>query len=286
MAQIGNPPSDDAFHLDDEYQDLHLDDEDQAALVADNLVLPKLAGGKRKVSGALLTPPTSGTSASSSPSASVSYRPRAGTSGTFDLPIHFHSVAAVEWCGFNPGTAESIIHHYHNRPSKDNNPDSLHDYMDARILSADSRKQLSTDAAFERMGLSQRIRDAIMDPRFEEVRRTETVTCWARDTVRVNYKTLERLMSNLKIAATRSRAMKQQKKHVGSVFPQPAAAGQSSAATAPSHSATIQSTLEGLSQERSLPSTHVATVASGTCLKTFDILMTCCILHTYKVSIK
>ena len=37
MAQIGNTPSDDEFYLDDEYQDLHLDDEDQEALVANNL---------------------------------------------------------------------------------------------------------------------------------------------------------------------------------------------------------------------------------------------------------
>ena len=259
MAQIRNTPSDD---------ELHLDDEDQEALVADNLVLPKIAGGKRKVSGALLSPPTSGTSSSSSPTASVSYRPLAGIYGTFDLPIHFHSVASVEWCGFNSGTAQNIFHRYHNRPDKDNNPDSLYDYMDAHIRSADPGNQLSTDAAFGRMGLSQSIRNSIMNPRFEEVRGTETVTYWAQDTVRVNYKTLERLMSNLKVAASRSRAKKQKKKHVGTVFPQPAAAGQSSAATAPSHSATVQSTLEGLSQERSLPSAHVATVASGTYLET------------------
>ena len=104
--------------------------------------------------------------------------------------------------------------------------------------------------------------DGILSPSFREIFLTETVKYWARDTIQINWKTLIRLMTNLKAAATRSRAEKRKKKHVETVFSQQAESGQSSAATGPSHTAIVQSSIEGLDQQGLLPRSHVATVIS------------------------
>ena len=257
MTHLMSPP-----YEEDNY---NLDDEDEKALIDENLVTSQIAGGKRTISAAFLNPSSSDISSSGSlsSSASIRYHPSSSTKGTFALPTHLDSVAAIEHCGFTTQAAQEMFTRYHRRPDKENNPDSIFDYMRSQVLSADLYNQLSPSEALRRVGLGQETRDAIMDPNFYEVRMTETVTYWALNTISVNWKTLIRLMENLKAAATRSRARKKYKKqHVGNVFPPQA--DQPAAAPAPAYSATVQSTLvEGLSRQRTLPSAYVATVTTS-----------------------
>ncbi|KAL8828739.1 MAG: hypothetical protein Q9191_002411, partial [Dirinaria sp. TL-2023a] len=189
-----------------------LDEEDHKALVADSIILPKVAGGKRKVSAALLSsPPSSGASSTTSSSASsafVRYHPATVWGAKFDLPTDINSAAAVEFCGFNASTAQSIYTRWHGRPDKENNPDELIDYMKADCLGAGHYNQMPPAEALARMGLSEHVQRAILDEAHTQVRLTDTTTYWARDTLEVNWETLERLMQNLKAAATRSRASK------------------------------------------------------------------------------
>ena len=239
-----------------------LDFEDIQALQDDQLVLPQVAGGKRKVSAAFLTPPASDISSSSSSSAtstaSVRFRNIATASGTFDLPDRIESVAAVEWCGFAPNAAFELYSRYANRPDPQNNPDEVIDYMLADILSADRRNELSPAESMNRMGLSVMTQAAIMDPLHEDVRGTETITSWVLETISINWKTLLHLKSKLKAAAVRSRAKKKPKINVGAVFPPQ----QQQQAPSPSHTATVQSTLADLSMEHNLPRAHVAVVTA------------------------
>ena len=65
-------------------------------------------------------------------------------------------------------------------------------------------------------------------------------------------------MQNLKAAAIRSRAKKRAKVHVGSVFQGPSSQSTLEAA----QPATVQSSLEGISQAQCLPSAHVISVTA------------------------
>ena len=247
------------------YEEDDLTIEDDEALQADRIVLRQVAGGKRTVSAALLSTPPSGASlssaSSSSSTASVRFHIRSAADRTFDLPVYTISIAAVEFCGFTPQAAYDIYTRYVSRPDPDNNPDSLNDYMQSRISEADNANELSPSQAMNRMGLTQAVRDAIMDSTFAEVRKTQTITFWAHDTVEVNWKTLIRLKSDLKAAANRTRSRKRLKPHVESIFPlQSGSTQQTPTPQFPSHTATVQSTLEGLSFQRTLPMTYVSLV--------------------------
>ena len=204
--------------------------EETRALEEDYIFFPLTTPGKRKISGALLSPPAnqgSGSlSSSSSSSASVRYKSfNSSTNFTLDLPQSAVSVEALEFIGFTTQTADEIFARFTSRPNPDNNHDDLIDYVygHVRILTTEAYQHYATAQAIAQIGLTQQVQDAITDPRFSTILGTETLYFWVKDTLRINYLTLIQLQCRLKNHATRSLAKKKAKRpKIEDVF-QPAA---------------------------------------------------------------
>lgn len=168
MASVQSPP----FFEDD------LSAEDDEILSRERIVLQKAAGGKRTVNAALLSPPSSHNSIRSSSassvfsSASVRFQSSFSTDGAFVLPEHMISVAAIQFCGFTHDSAIAIYTRFLSRPDIENNPDDLLDYMQAEIQQADFLNVLDPQQAMDRMGLSKDTQLAILNPLYDEIRRT------------------------------------------------------------------------------------------------------------------
>jgi hypothetical protein len=208
---------------DEEYQ---LSPEETQALEEDLVFLSSnipSTSGRRKVSGALLTPPSSQGRASRSSSGSysspASVRFRSFNSSpdfTVDLPQSAYSVAALEFIGFTSETAADIFRNFVSRPNPDFNCYDLLDHAHGHtlILSTASYQHCPPAQAMTRIGLTQQMQDAILDPRFSAIFGTGTLRCWIDDTLRINYLTLVQLLRRLKNHATASIAKKQKTKQV------------------------------------------------------------------------
>ena len=187
----------------------------------------------------------------------------------------------MEWCGFSPDAAIELFTRWTNRTGgARNNPDDTIDYMRANIMQADRRNDLPPSDAMRRMGLSTAFQAAILDPKHESVRLTESTTYWAMETVTIHWKTLLRLTSKLKAIATRSRARKRAKLDVGSIFTpqqpqhslprqQPQQQVQIQQQPAPPQlpppqppTATVQSEIQGLSEDLPFPAGQVQLVTT------------------------
>jgi hypothetical protein len=242
---------------DEEFQ---LTPEETQALEEDLVFLSSTTpstSGKRKVSGALLTPPSSRGRVSRSSSSSVSVRFRSfnfSPDFTLDLPQSAISVAALEFIGFTTETAADIFGRFTSRPRPDINPDDLLDYIHGHtlILSTDFYRQYPPAQAMTQIGLTQQMQDAILDPRFSTIFGTNSLLFWIDDTLRINYLTLIQLLRRLKNLATCSRAKKEKAKRakLKGAFP---------LKTSPSsQQATTTATLNMMPEDHYLPKNFVA----------------------------
>jgi hypothetical protein len=244
-----------ATPLDEEFQ---LSPEETQALEEDLIFLSSntpSTSGKRKVSGALLTPPSSQgrVSCSSSSSASVRFRSFSSLPDfTLDLPQSAISIAALEFIGFTAETAEDIFRRFTSRPNPDNNPDDLLDYVYGHtlILSTNFYQHCPPAQAMTQIGLTQQIQDAILDPRFSAIFGTETLRFWIDDTLRINYLTLVQFLHRLKKHATCSIAKKKKTKRakLNDIF---------SLKTSSSQQATTTATLNVMPEDDYLPKNFV-----------------------------
>ena len=166
--------------------------------------------GKRKVSGALLSPPDSdcfSSSSSSSPAVSIRHSSlRASADITFELPISSISSAALEFIGFNSETAEKIYARWLSRPTPNNNPDDLLNYVYGHILMLhlESFRNYTPREALGVVGLASWLQDAILDTKHSAIFATETLSYWLKDTLKINYHTLDHLLIRLKRYGVRS----------------------------------------------------------------------------------
>ncbi|CAF9939841.1 MAG: hypothetical protein HETSPECPRED_001910 [Heterodermia speciosa] len=136
--------------------------------------------------------------------------------------------------------------------------------MQSRIEAANRTDNLPLDQALYQMGLTLATSNAILDPRYAQVRGTETPRFWARETVRVNWNTLVLLNSQLKAAARRSQTTKKAKiSSKKSLEPENA---QSEEPATSSHTATVSTILESISSDRNLRAAHVSLVSSAPAL--------------------
>ncbi|KAL8893219.1 MAG: hypothetical protein Q9192_005480 [Flavoplaca navasiana] len=245
--------------MDEPYTTPTLTVEDEDALAQDRIIIQKSLGGKRKVSAALLTPPSShagsissSSSSISSATASVRFHPLAAAENAFNLPDHAESVAAVEFCGFTPNAAQYIYGNYVKSRSVPQNPDDLMDYMFSQTNLA--KNEMPPNEAMSRMGLTQSTQDRILDPRFEQIRGTESIKAWVKDTVRVNYLTLLQLQQRLKAAAIYTHKKKKRKSIQQPNIFEPEGVWQ------PSGTATATSNVPGISEYHSLPEAHITLV--------------------------
>ncbi|KAL8750730.1 MAG: hypothetical protein Q9184_006317 [Pyrenodesmia sp. 2 TL-2023] len=255
MAHPMSPP----YGYNEENDDLTLEDEE--VLAEQSIVVRKSQGGKRKISAAFLTPPSShgsrsssSSSSSTSTTASIRVESVSQSTATVDVPDHLESQATLEICGFTPEAASKIYARWAGRASPESNPDDLSDYMRADIVSADPHGLLGPWDALRRMGIKQKVQDAIMDPRHENIRETETVAFWALDTVTVNWKNICHFQQTLKTVAVTLKSKKKRKAQVQDLFPH----AQPPGAVPQLPTATVQSPLDNYSEFHILPKAHVA----------------------------
>ncbi|KAK5467925.1 hypothetical protein LTS15_000898 [Exophiala xenobiotica] len=212
-------------------QEDDLSPEDTQTLLDDNIIQPSSSTGKRKVSRALLSRPSIDTSGciSSFSTSSVSvrthgFRPENQFS-TFEMPTASHSAAGLEFIGFDPETAAILFQRYLDRPDPDLNTDTLMAYVKAHvgILDTPSYQDLQSDQVLQRIGINQKLRDAILDPAFKQLLGTGSLTYWVLDSLTTNFTTLQQLQIRLKNHAVRSRGKKAEQASVQGIYPTPAA---------------------------------------------------------------
>ncbi|MCJ1223709.1 hypothetical protein MMC12_000352 [Toensbergia leucococca] len=191
--------------------------EETQSLLEDQIFLSSCVLGKRKVSAALLSPPSSNTSRSSSSSTSASVRTLgfpSTSNHSFEIPTAERSIAALEFIGFDTLTATAIYDRWDSRPDPHRCPDDLIDYAysDISRLNSPSFQDYTPREAMAKIGMSQDFQDALTDPRFTSICGTETLHYWVKDTLMINYATLLQLQARLKNHAARSRAVKKSRR--------------------------------------------------------------------------
>lgn len=100
------------------------------------------------------------------------------------------SVKILESIGFMPDTARLIYQRYRDSPT-----DLPADFMGfirghLNSLGLPQYERMSHQEALRHVGLSIQTQDAILDPIFEHIFRTKTLSYWAKDTVLTNYAAL------------------------------------------------------------------------------------------------
>ena len=140
--------------------------------------------------------------------------------------------------------------------------DLLLDYMTSRVRPTGSIENLPPDEDLVQMGLSLTSCKAILDPRYDQVRKTGRPSFWAQETIRVNWSTLQLLKAQLKTTARRRKVEKKAKMQgTKSLVPENA---QSEETAAPSHTATtVQTILDAISSDRNSPPAYVSLVPSA-----------------------
>ncbi|PKX92988.1 uncharacterized protein P174DRAFT_217832 [Aspergillus novofumigatus IBT 16806] len=100
-----------------------------------------------------MSSPSSISSSSSSPSASVRMRDQPSTI-SMNIPIEEESAAVLECLGFEPSTASQIFQRYANRPDPDQCPDDLLGYacVHIAVLKTDSYRDMDIQEAMAPVG--------------------------------------------------------------------------------------------------------------------------------------
>jgi len=170
--------------------------------------------GKRKVSAALLSLPSSlpnSASASSTSSRSTLIRLRSfdpsSTKVSLDLPTDIESVAALEHLGFTRKVARDVFERYTKRPNPQQNPDSILEYAFGelnRLKAQPSLQDIPPRQVMNTLGISNELQDALLNPRFTQLFESQTLLYWLKDSMRMRFKTLEQLLERLKSHASRT----------------------------------------------------------------------------------
>jgi hypothetical protein len=173
--------------------------------------------GKRKVSVALLSLPSSppnSASASSTSSRSTSVRLRSfdpSTKASLDLPTDIESVAALEHLGFTRKVAGDVFEPYAKRPNPQQNPDGILEYAFGelnRLKGQQSLQDVLPSQVMNTLGISNELQDALLNPRFTQLFESQTLLYWLKDSMRMRFKTLEQLLERLKSHASRTIAIR------------------------------------------------------------------------------
>jgi hypothetical protein len=205
----GLPSSDSAS------SEIDLTDNEVRILHEEHLLFPTPATNKRKISVALLTPPASNASsgASSSPSLSVRFNSyNLDLDRTFLIPRYTDSVAALEFIGFTTTAASQIFKNFSAKSA--DHPDDLLEFACGHIAQLNRKEvnNMSIADALSMVGMHSKIQAVFLDPQFQQVRETQTLHFWVKDTITVSWLTLTRLQQRLKTYAKDSESRKKQKR--------------------------------------------------------------------------
>jgi hypothetical protein len=154
---------------------------------------------KRKVSDSLFSTPVpsienSSTSNSSSASASISFKSKSPLSDRLvDLPSLADSEEGLEWIGFEEDAAAEIWNNYSTRPDPQQNPYDLFKHVTGHLsrINLKPLSQSPPSVSMTTLGIKQNMQDAILDPDFSDVFRTQDLRYWLKDTLYVNYLVLK-----------------------------------------------------------------------------------------------
>lgn len=196
-------------------------------LVNDNLVLQQTTAGKRKVSAAFLTPPTTNAPTASGSSSGLSVRhvsgSQAAAGGFFDLPHSLDSAETLEVCGFNTFTANQIFSNFVNKPV--DSPDTLVGYAIAHVASINGFSPYIINTPMSQLltniGFSNAMKQIFAKPEHDDVVKTQTLHYWVVDTIRGNYHAIEILQARVKDAARNIDANRKQGKKAKVEAPPP-----------------------------------------------------------------
>ncbi|KAH7346230.1 hypothetical protein BKA65DRAFT_273215 [Rhexocercosporidium sp. MPI-PUGE-AT-0058] len=244
-----------------------LDTEQIQALEDEKILLSGTVNGKRKVSAALLSPPSTQGSVSSGSSGSASVRIHSPehSQAPFDLPESAESVAAVEWCGFARTKSGEIFARWLGRPDPQQNPDGLLQYIIGETTRLNVQPLIDAPVlqAMAALGISDELRGVLTDPAYTQLFMSQTLRFWLEDTIRTRYATLENLLDRLKSRGVETVARRKGGKRakVMGAFDQSGPSQASSSSKAPSQAQEERSALTSM-QSNVLPATYVSVESS------------------------
>lgn len=151
----------------------------------------------RRVSRALLSPPsTSDPTSSSTSSITVAFRDETETeNATFEICTEPNSAEALKYIGFSEDSAHSIWENYQNRSS-----DSLSDliaFATGQIERCDIA-ELGDREAMTKMGLNADFTDRMLNPDFSDICGTQTLKYWVIYFLECNYGMIDVMLQRSK----------------------------------------------------------------------------------------
>jgi hypothetical protein len=164
----------------------------------DKPLISRTKTGTRKISGQLLSPPST---ISSDSSGSMTTGPQNDDliPEDIEVPESLYSKEAFEWIGFNPSTAKKLFQNWsamvREKDLEEEVKGMLHGYVcDRSYQSEDPWVNM------EEVGISKKLQTAIMDPDFEDVHATRDLQAWIWESLLDNLLVLEQLNSRIENA--------------------------------------------------------------------------------------
>ena len=115
-----------------------------------------------------------------------------------DIPQILESTEAMEFLGFSAGAAAAILERFLDG-SKNIPDEDILDYAKGHVRSAPDAGTVEDDwnSAMASMGISQALRDQILDPKFSELRLTRNAQFLVLDTIEAKFMFLSSLDTNV-----------------------------------------------------------------------------------------
>ncbi|KAF2865060.1 hypothetical protein BDV95DRAFT_508055 [Massariosphaeria phaeospora] len=244
----------------DEYPEYPLTPEEERALEDEHFLQPSCNLHERTVSTALLTS-----------TASFIEPPSIGSppTSTFELPRSPESAAALEFIGFTPAVAVDIYNRCFAQSPQDRDMNTFDRMYRGPVsyLNALPRDMAPTET-MQIIGLKPEVIEALNDPEFADVRGTQSLHYWVRDTLDISYAALIDLTRRLKHVATLALVRKWSRDLQTEIVLESGsfATGQGPRTGTPTATISLPSDVEGL------PANAVTVQAAGPELPDHDIL--------------
>ncbi|KAA6415576.1 MAG: hypothetical protein FRX48_00292 [Lasallia pustulata] len=197
--------------------------DDVAAFLQEAKLLSGVFDGKRKISTAMISPPSTIPSASSSfTSTRISSSSFSATYTTqeideVEIPVMLQSVESYEFLGFNHRAAQALWQLYVSQPH-----DMQADFFD--FVKWHVRDPLKADASsghddwiacMTTLGICQKLQSALLLPEYSDLRGTASCKFWLLDAMEMSYRVLQELDSDLR---TKRAHIQQGRKPLQKVF--------------------------------------------------------------------
>jgi len=109
-----------------------------------------------------------------------------------EVPLNLYSIQAFEFLGFTPSAAESLLVVW----TRDDEAD-LEDVIIDRITYFGGHDSDDERTSMSKIGISAELQEKVMDPEYEDVRSTQSLSYWILETIFENLWTLKNLSERL-----------------------------------------------------------------------------------------